>query len=597
MNLATFQPASQRDQHPLVAELRDAIITADRTAPRSLQTALGPSEIGEPCARKLAYRLMDEPRINDDRDPWAAIIGTSVHAWLTGALTSVNHRTGTIRYLTETRVEIRTGLSGSGDLYDVQRATVVDHKGVHVDTPVPTPTGWTTINRLIAGDLVFGSDGAICRVVRTYPTRIDRPCYRVTFTDESSIITDDIQQWIFLVAGTARRKITVSTANAVDLVFSSAKRPQRQLQLPNAGAIQLPDVELPVHPYVFGAWIGDGRSNSGVISKPDTELFEHIESCGYQVSDGHGARKITRTVYGLTTDLRHAGLVWVSEEHRGKSHNRLAGHKAIPSVYLRAGYQQRIALLQGLMDTDGTWNRVRKQAVFTTTDKELAHATAELVRTLGWKVQVFPQQAHGFGLTVTAYHVSFTPFDVNPFRLSRKADLVRMGGSKVARYRVVKSIEPTVTVPTRCIDVDSTDHLYLCGTAMLPVHNCVGPTSLKEYRLNGPSEQYRVQVHGYGKGFRRLGLPVDHVAIAFYPRSSDLSGLYVWSEPYNETIIDTALERHDTLVCLIADLDIEHHTDRYKLIPMTTSHRCNYCPWLKPGPDTGTGCPGNTTRT
>jgi hypothetical protein len=128
-------------------------------------------------------------------------------------------------------------------------------------------------------------------------------------------------------------------------------------------------------------------------------------------------------------------------------------------------------------------------------------------------------------------------------------------------------------------------------------HKLVGVDKMREYRRNGPSSQYRVQAHTYGKGFKNLGLPVKDVAIAFYSRGGlilpEKTGLYVWTEPFNETVADTALARLDVLTQCTVDLDVENHPERYALIPKTPGHDCTYCPYFKPAKvDEGVTCPG-----
>ena len=125
----------------------------------------------------------------------------------------------------------------------------------------------------------------------------------------------------------------------------------------------------------------------------------------------------------------------------------------------------------------------------------------------------------------------------------------------------------------------------------------VSPAALKEYKLTDPGPTYRVQGHGYGTGITRLGLPVAHIAIAFLPRAADISGMHVWTEPYNPQIVTDALARHDATVELICQLDVEHHPQRYTLIPRTANRLCLYCPYFKAGPDTGVTCPGDTNVT
>lgn len=133
MQLATFAPAQPSTEHPLAEELRQVVRDGDRFAARSLQVALGPSEIGEPCARRLAYRMLDHKRHNETSDPWAAIIGTAVHGWLADAFTAANGRLGRTRWLVEQRLDIAPGLSGSCDLFDVDKLAVIDHKVVGVE--------------------------------------------------------------------------------------------------------------------------------------------------------------------------------------------------------------------------------------------------------------------------------------------------------------------------------------------------------------------------------------------------------------------------------------------------------------------------------
>jgi hypothetical protein len=129
-------PAGPPPAHPLKGELTEIINWFEANSPRSLQTAIGPSEIGVDCLRRLAYRTLGTGRSNRTMtDPWFAIIGTSVHDWLANAIEfhQTSHgRTGdNKRYLIENRVHLEDGpdgISGSCDLYDTDHERVVDHK-------------------------------------------------------------------------------------------------------------------------------------------------------------------------------------------------------------------------------------------------------------------------------------------------------------------------------------------------------------------------------------------------------------------------------------------------------------------------------------
>jgi hypothetical protein len=121
-------PSVPPAQPELLATLTDIIRMTDANSPRSRQRALGPSEVGDPCARRLSYKLMEIEPVNTRSDPWAAIIGTAVHAWLADTFTAANTGLDAPRWLVEQRVHPTDGLSGSCDLYDTWTGTVIDWK-------------------------------------------------------------------------------------------------------------------------------------------------------------------------------------------------------------------------------------------------------------------------------------------------------------------------------------------------------------------------------------------------------------------------------------------------------------------------------------
>jgi hypothetical protein len=577
-------------------ELRQIVIDRAENAPRNLQRHLGPSEIGVPCDRQVVGKLVGFERTNHVTDVWPSIVGTAVHAWMEDTFNGHNDAIGWQRWLVEQRVTAHPDHAGTSDLFDMANNSVVDHKGVHVDTPIATPDGWTTMGRLNVGDQVFGMNGQPCRVTEVYPVQM-RDCYRIKFTDGTSLVTDDIQELPFYTAERGGDRPTpMSVQTAVDHVWSP--RPQRQLRMYNGAALELPSANLLVHPYVLGCWLGDGSVHGGTIGSGDAELFEHIESCGYTVGPLIGKARFSRTVYGLSSKLQQLGLQWPDPEHASTGHGRLYGHKRLPDEYLRASTPQRLALLQGLMDTDGSWNKARNQAVFVNTDKTLAESVAELITTLGWKAQILPQQATGFGRTVTVYHVAFTPFDMQPFRLRRKASQVRLEGSRVCRYRIVESIEQIPSVPTRCIDVDSPDHLYRCGEQMIPVHNCLGETSMAKLRADKVPPQYFYQLLTYRRGYQLMGLRVDRIVIIGWPRTgSSVDGMYVWEHectPEDDVKLDTLFARMQWRKQWAAAISAGNA--KLSDVPaVPDSDTCYVCPFYRPqaARDGGPGCPGH----
>lgn len=99
---------------------------ANREAPRSKQQRIGPSEIGHPCDRRVAYKLAQTPAVNVGFDPWPAVVGTAVHHWLESAVRNYESAHGTEEWLTETTLEIDEFIEGHSDLY--WNGTVIDWK-------------------------------------------------------------------------------------------------------------------------------------------------------------------------------------------------------------------------------------------------------------------------------------------------------------------------------------------------------------------------------------------------------------------------------------------------------------------------------------
>lgn len=374
------------------------------------------------------------------------------------------------------------------------RAVIPDYKGLALDTPIPTVDGWKTMRHLSVGDQVFDSNGRPCTVTHKSEVHM-RKCYRIRFDDGSSVICDDEHLWV-TTAGRQKRETAVRTTEQIRQTLKLQGASHHRVQV--AGALQLPAVELPIHPYVLGCWLGDGHTNDGRISKPDEELFGRIAECGYKIGPIPPSmpKCPTRTIHGLRVQLRAIGLL---------------GHKAIPLLYLRASFSQRLELLRGLMDTDGSWNSTRHQAVFTSTDKALALAVCELSCSLGQRAILHTVTQSGFGLTVEAYRVTFTPVNgLNPFALTRKASKVHVPTDKFSKRRVIVAVEEVPTVPTQCIAVDSFDRTYLCTESMIPTHNTAAKVDRKSIQKAIRDRGYHQQAAWCVEGARHVGIADEH---------------------------------------------------------------------------------------
>jgi hypothetical protein len=534
--------------------LRDlALAVIGMRSERDLQRMPGPSDLGDQCdvcvGGKIAQFLgMAEPA---KRHIYAKTwIGTAVHEKLERDLPKVY---GKAELEITVSIADLPGLgliSGHVDAYLPEVAALNDYKGLALDTKLPTPDGWTTMEEVSEGDTLLDSQGNPCKVIGKSAVH-QRICYRVTFDDGTSVVCDDEHLWSTL--SNEGKRLVQKVLNTEE-IRNTLKRENGQIRhrVINTKPLDLPHADLPIDPYVLGCWLGDGSSGEGQICKPDEEMFKLIEGRGFKVGPliGNGTKgresSRPRTVYGLRTLLRECGLL---------------GAKHIPKRYLRASREQRTDLLRGLMDTDGSWNKSRRHAVFTSVDKVFMDSVYELVVSLGQRPIVSTVQAKGFGKLVTAYVLSFTPVgDLNPFLSSVKAGRVQplRGTSKTWR-RGIHSVERTVTVPTQCLKVDSPDSTYLCTEAMIPTHNTsdlLGNFGLKKMRQSGVKAAYMQQTMLYCYGLRRSGVPVEWANLTFIPRDSYReSDIWTATCAYREDVAVSALERAQILVDVVRSGD------------------------------------------
>jgi phage terminase large subunit GpA-like protein len=357
-----------------------------------------------------------------------------------------------------------------------------------LETPIATPTGWTTMGDLRVGDAVFSDLGVPCKVTCKSDVFTGRPCYRVSFCDGSSIIADADHRWqvesdvSLEQLGSGRRGRTgrpkpgevrtfVGVVDTRTMALALAGRDRTPLAVRNASPLEAPLLALPVPPYTLGLWLGDGHMVAPRVTqhRSDVETARYIEREGIRVAVGYpDARYPNNATFWLDcSGGRENPSPWAA---RLRSLGVLS-NKHIPPAYLRAHASQRLELLRGLMDSDGTISSDGR-AEFNNTNENLARGVYELVVSLGMKASLRkrpPQRAP----CLEQFSVNFKPApDINPFNLSRKAARV-LASSKptIARRRRIVSVEPVESVPTQCIEVDSESHLFLAGRQMVPTHN------------------------------------------------------------------------------------------------------------------------------
>jgi len=350
----------------------------------------------------------------------------------------------------------------------------LEGKALALDTPIPTPGGWRTMGDLLPGDLVFDENGKATAVVAVTAPMADRPCREVAFSDGQRIIADASHQWVTIdKAGREHGKRRLGVRTTDEIGATLRVRDEYNHHVPLAGPVQYADrIDLPIEPYTLGAWLGDGTTTKAELTSVDTEVLAQVSGDGYVVYPvGYAPHLYRIGATGRTRDPidgRYARNGSLSSQLRTLG---LMSGKFVPRMYLEAGVSQRLALLQGLMDTDGFVDDVAGRCEFTSTRIELADAVVELASSLGFRPIMTTGRALLYGRDCgPKYRVKFTP-DRPVFRLSRKLERQKAADARYHRFRAIVGVREVASVPVRCIQVASPRGVFLASRSFIPTHN------------------------------------------------------------------------------------------------------------------------------
>ena len=355
-------------------------------------------------------------------------------------------------------------------------------KQLALDTPIPTPSGWSTMGELKVGDRVFDEKGKPCRVVALSPIDSSEQAYQITFRDGSSIVAGERHQWVgeHTLRGIREKTFTTGELYRLPRRDSGGLR----FRIPVAAPLQSDQAVLPVDPYLYGYWLGNGCATKPEITIRTCDINEVLDQIPYEVSSSWAN-------VGDSFIFRIPALKYIL----------LSSHKdkKIEAAYLRASKDQRCRLLNGLMDSDGCIGTRKGQAVYCSTVLELSETVRELLWSLGMKNNMTssPSTRYGIPTGETLYTVRFTAFnDEEIAGLHRKQENAVSRNPKTrSHYHYIKSIVPVGPIKMRCIQVDSPSHLYLAGKSMIPTHNSELAAAIALLLTCGDGEQ-RAEVYG-----------------------------------------------------------------------------------------------------
>jgi deoxycytidine triphosphate deaminase len=344
----------------------------------------------------------------------------------------------------------------------------IEGKALATATEIPTPNGLRTMADLHPGDWVFSDLGQPVQIRAVSEVMCDRPCRELTFSDGTVVVADASHQW-WTATKNERLRGSLGSVRTTDEIWQTLKsRREYNHQVHLAASAQYPRRDLPIAPYTFGIWLGDGTSTKAEVTTADDEVLDNIASDGYAVwrATAPLAYRIGgthRTRNPRTGRFEADGSLNSILRSMGQFNN-----KHVPREYIESSLPQRMSFLQGLMDSDGCIDKFGR-AEFCSTKEHLAVAVLELVSSLGMTCTLGKDRARLNGIDCgPRFRVRFTP-DRPVFRLTRKLERLKLH-NRTMLARSIRQIREVPSVPVRCIQVDDRG-MFLATRSYIPTHN------------------------------------------------------------------------------------------------------------------------------
>lgn len=346
-------------------------------------------------------------------------------------------------------------------------------KALPINELVLTPTGFVEMGSLKVGDVVLGGDGQPTKVCGVFPQGV-REVVRVTASDGATVLCDLDHLWSVRPVSHGRTS-PYAVVKARDLM-AHVQAGQRWM-LPERPCAQFDQAEeLPVDPYLLGLLLGDGGLSTGsvLLSGVDQEIITYCE----KIAPEYGCRFVFRgnCTYQFSSNLKQSGRHYnvLMNLMEGLGLRGTTSHtKRIPALYMVADAAARLALLQGLMDTDGAVGKQNGSRMFYSVNRALCEDVVSLARSLGMNASVKQKN----GLYRGNHHISWVTHIAasahSIFRLPRKTERECFAG-RLMRGVVVDKIEPAGRAECVCIQVAAADGLFITRDFIVTHNTVVG---------------------------------------------------------------------------------------------------------------------------
>lgn len=337
-----------------------------------------------------------------------------------------------------------------------------------------TPDGYKLMRDIKVGDEVLNEQGKSTTVLGVYPQGI-KPVYRVYFNDGFYVDSCSEHNWFVKSLKTRKREIQLKIKNrklenkyevvTTSEILNSIKvygknKSELNYKMPINDSVFFNKKDLNIHPYLLGALIGDGGLTESIrFTNIDSYILKKISAIIKNTNPELDLKQVSNTIsYGITKKIRNSKIenkIW--EEIKKLGLNTKSENKFIPKDYLYTSKEDRIELLQGLMDTDGTVDKRGTHVMYNTCSKKLADDVAELVQSLGCIARI----THKLNNKKGCYNITINQTNnFNLFSLPRKQEkVINKTKYKVSRY--ISDVKYIGDFEQQCIMVSSPSHLYL----------------------------------------------------------------------------------------------------------------------------------------
>lgn len=353
-------------------------------------------------------------------------------------------------------------------------------KALSLDTDIPTLDGWKTMGSIKEGDMVFGSNGKPTKVTFVSDVMDNNNCYEVVFSDGSKVVADEEHLWIaydrvdrWSMRRGKSEEFTKPKVVTTGYMKSKLKyhKSENNWSIKNCDPVLYDKKDLEIPPYILGLWLGDGSRETATITSIDDFIIKEWVSYGESIGLNFKVVGRDKIMYNLVTKESQNGG-WVTNNFKNKLRKyNLLKNKHIPDIYLQSSFDDRLELLKGLMDTDGSTYKESSTCEFCSKDEKFILQVHELICSLGYKSRITSKLNKKYNRRY--YYLRFSPHGLVPFKLQRKIDRTKktLKGGWKPNHRYVVAINRVDSVPVRCIAVENEDRSYLCTKSYIVTHN------------------------------------------------------------------------------------------------------------------------------